>query len=146
MWRTKIKKVFIYSLLFATSISSGLLPREVNDGDYNTKFESTTKSYMLTEIGEYETNFMKNYIIPFQNDPGGSCRQVTTGGGCFQSSITAGQIHAAHQNGRYVHNVTAATPDASSTSMWHSPSHSLFARAQITAWGGLNRSFWDIRR
>lgn len=80
-----------------------------------------------------------------QIDPGGSCTQHTTGGGCFTSSIVANTIMAAHSNPTHTHNVTAVNANAQSQSLWRSASFSGAARANLNTTRVGNLSFWNIR-
>jgi len=85
-------------------------------------------------------------IQPLQ-DPGagGFCREHTTGGGCFNSSIMNHVIHASHSNPTRIHNVTAANSMHQSPSLWRNPSSTGSAQANITASGSGNSSWWNVR-
>ena len=80
-----------------------------------------------------------------QLDPGGSCTQITTGNGCFRSSIVNHTVMASHSNTRHTHNVTAANILSSSQSPWRAPSASGQANASINATGHGNTTWWNVQ-
>ena len=79
-----------------------------------------------------------------QQDPGGSCREITTGGGCFNWSRVDGSTIATHSNPTHFHRVSMTTHTGyRGHTPWRTPSFT--GSARLSFYAGTNPG-WGILR